>query len=201
MQQLVSTAKLLEHATDSHVDAGFIHLTSELAGEEIDDRWWMALPRSKVPIEDEPDRLWAWYSLVFPFAGDIASECVGLQTADGRIQGAIIYSLDGRSALEPGEGVVWAHYLATAPWNRRWLAESPQYSGVGKALLFRAVCHSYLLGLWGRVLLHSVPLERTIAFYRRFGFAETGYQVENMPVFELPRQRALDWMKQAGVLP
>jgi len=95
---------------------------------------------------------------------------------------------------------VYVDRLAAAPRNRHWLVADPLYRGVGKGLLLRAVCHSYLLGLGGRVNLVSVPRERTRRFYERRGLVAVREDDEGSIEYELSEQAAHQWLQEEGYL-
>ena len=106
---------------------------------------------------DEDDHHWVWRKLVGEHRNHLAWHFAACQTPDGEIQGAIGYRIDFRSILVPEAGSVYVDRIAVAPRNRSWLVKSPLYGGVGEGLLLRSVCHSYILGLGGRVNLVSLP--------------------------------------------
>ncbi|MGD9693457.1 MAG: hypothetical protein AB7G17_07935 [Phycisphaerales bacterium] len=110
----------------------------------------------------------------------------------------MIYSTDAESVLEPNSGAVYVDYIATAPWNRRGVTDSPTYRAVGSELLCQAAHHSHLLGLRGRVTLASLP--GALRFYRERGFLPTGDAVEGMPLLELPPDRSRAWLIEKGLI-
>jgi len=67
-------------------------------------------------------------------------------------------------------------------------------------LLLRSVCHSYILGLSGRVNLLSVPSERTRQFYERRRFTRLSKDDDGMVEYELGAEAAEGWLQQAGYL-
>jgi hypothetical protein len=66
-------------------------------------------------------------------------------------------------------------------------------------LLLRSVCHSYLLGLGGRVNLMSLPNERTRQFYEHRGFTRLGENDEGMVEFELDEAAAQTWLSRCRI--
>ena len=100
----------------------------------------------------------------------------------------------------PRGGCVYVDRIAVAPRNRSWLVSEPLYKGVGVALLLRAICHSYILGLEGRVSLISLPSERTRQFYERRGFTRLGEDDDGMVEYEMDDEVAQRWLQQAGYL-
>lgn len=76
--------------------------------------------------------------------------------------------------------------------------DPPIRGGVGKGLLLRAVCHSYLFGLGGRVNLVSVPRERTRRFYERRGLVAVREDEEGSIEYELSDEAAQRWLQEEG---
>lgn len=66
----------------------------------------------------------------------------------------------GRAA----QGLVYVDFLETAPWNRPEHVQTPEYRGVGQALLATAIQLSLDEGFKGRIGLHSLPQSED--FYR-----------------------------------
>ena len=123
------------------------------------------------------------------------------QTEDEDVQGAIGYRVDFKSYLAPELTTVYVDRIAGRPCaNRPWLVENPLYKGVRKGLLLQAVCHSYLLGLGGRVNLGSLPSERTRHFYDKTGFIRVGENDEGLIEYELSDQAAQQWLHEEGYL-
>lgn len=89
-----------------------------------------------------------------------------------------------RSWRRHQQRLVYIEALASAPWNRRELQETPYIKGVGSALLLYARQRSLELGYQGRVGLHSLPLVET--FYQRQNMANYGKdpEKENLRYFE-----------------
>ena len=110
------------------------------------------------------------------------------------------YLINGKSLLNSDASTVFIDYLAAAPRNREWLVDNPQYRGVGTALVFYAVCHSWLLGLNGRVTLVSLPSERTRKFYAQRSFTKVSESDDGIIEFELEPEAAQRWLKDMGVL-
>ncbi len=124
-------------------------------------------------------------------------EAVAVQTDDENVQGAILYWLNTTSFIDQGQGAVYVQALATAPRNRPWLVSAPLYRGTGDALLFRAVVHSYLLGLKGIVNLEAFDDPRLLKFYERRGFSVVGREDE-LPKLELGATEAASWLREGG---
>jgi hypothetical protein len=184
---------------NAEVPAKLVRLTRDLAAERIDGEWWK-LEVSRSLRAQEDDHHWLWRKIVGEHKNDRAWEMLAVESPGGAIEGAITYRIDALSQIESGEGTVYADRLATAPRNRHWLVNARIYQGVGTVLLLAAVRHSYLLGLGGRVLLTSLPRERTRGFYTRRGFQVTLEREDGMIDFELPTARAAAWLEEEGYL-
>jgi hypothetical protein len=80
--------------------------------------------------------------------------------------------------------LVYIEAIASAPWNRRELQETPYIKGVGTALLLYARQRSLELGYEGRVGLHSLASVET--FYQGQNMANYGKdpEKENLRYFE-----------------
>ncbi|HVA46503.1 MAG TPA: hypothetical protein VNH11_09025 [Pirellulales bacterium] len=195
-----SEIRLLDHWHGIEVSAALVELTRTLAANRIDAQWWQLEGVSKSKRAQEGDHHWVWRKLVGEHRNSLVWDFIGAQTDDGDIQGAISYRIDARSFLSPEFGTVYVDRLAAAPRNRPWLVPSPRFAGVGKGLLLRTVCHSYWLGLNGRVNLMSLPSERTRAFYENRGFIATRERDDGMIEYELPAESAQAWLTQEGLL-
>ena len=179
------------------VQAKLVRLDRQLAAQ-IDGTWWEGgLSKAR---KNEGDNHWLWRKLVGARRSDKAWEALAVQNMRGAVEGAMLHRIDAKSQLETGEGVVFIDRLATAPRNRPWLVESPEYRGVGSVLLLAAVRQSYSLGLGGRVWLTSLPNERTRMYYKRRGFVPIFTDEEGMIDFELPARKAQAWLQEEGYL-
>lgn len=87
---------------------------------------------------------------------------------------------------------LYGDYLETAPWNLelKAIGQAPRFSGVGGQLLAAAAQLSRLMGLRGRIGLHS--LRRSEDFYRRRGMTDLGPDPEyhGLRYFELTEEQA-----------
>lgn len=199
MDQLPSRIELFNVADNTPVGAVIARLTRPLAKEKIDGVWWKGLEAPRDKREREDDHHWQWAKMVGFLKNDRWHEAVAAQTSDNDVQGAILYWINTKSFLEAGRGAVYVQALATAPRNRPWLVPSPRYRGVGEKLLFRAVTHSYSLGLEGRVNLEAFNNERTTSFYQNRGF--TLVESENdddLAKLELAPNAAVAWLREGG---
>jgi len=200
MHELPSVIRLLDCWTGEECEARLVELTRKLAAAKIDGTWWKLKGVTKNKREREGDHHWVWRKLVGEHRNDLAWEFVAVQTKDDEIQGAIGYRIDAKSFLDAASTTVYVDRIAAAPRNRPWLMANPRCRGVGSGLLLRAVCHSYILGLAGRVSLASLPSERTRAFYDRKGFIITGEDEHGLVRYELSAEAAQRWLQQEGYL-
>lgn len=191
---------MVDRRSGEWCSAELVVLTRELAAKKIDGQWWKIAEKLLSSRKDEGDHHWVWRKLVGEHHNQLAWHFVACQTADGEIQGAAGYRIDYRSILVPEEGSVYVDRIAVAPRNRAWLVKNPLYMGVGVGLLLRAVCHSYILGLGGRVNLVSLPSEQTRQFYERRGFTRLNEDDDGMVEYELSDEAAQRWLEQAGYL-
>lgn len=181
------------------VRASLVDLSRKVAAQKIDGTWW-EISGSKRLRAEEGDNHWQWRKLVGEIRDEHAWDAIAVQSASGNIEGAMTFRVDALSQLEKGLGVVYVDRLAAAPRNRPWLVDPPKYLGIGTVLLFAAVRESYSLGLEGRVWLTSLPSERTRQFYRKKGFQEIFSDEDGMIDFELPKEKAEQWLRHEGYL-
>ena len=180
-------------------DASIVSVTRDIAKHQMDAAWWQ-IGGSKSDRQKEGDHAWSWTKIVGEVRQDRFANLVAVQTPDGEIQGAIKYLFDGESLLEPGEPSIFVEYLAAAPQNRDWLVNPPKYRGVGTALVFYAVCDSWISGRQGRVTLVSLSSEKTREFYTRRGFSEVSTLEDGNVEFEMTSIAAERWLRQRGML-
>ena len=195
---LPETVLIEDRRAGQGCEAEIVRLTKELA-KQIDSQWWQ-IGGSKSKRQQEGDHGWSWADICGSCRQDKWCECLGLVTADGIVQGAINYHLDGHSLLIPDDGAVFVHHIATAPRNRPWLVDEPQYKGVGSALLATAVRHSYLLALGGRVVIPSLPTEQTQQYYENRGFQQVDTDEDGIIDYELTPEAAQRWLREEGYL-
>jgi|RhiMetdeSRZDD1v2_1073273.scaffolds.fasta_scaffold124384_3 hypothetical protein len=188
----------LVRAADNHiVHAQFVRLTRAVAKTKIDGTWWEDLGASTEMRKKENDNSWQWAKKLGELRNNRWHEPLAVETQDGNIQGAILYWLNTSSFIEEEKGAVYVEGLATAPRNRPWLVPSPLYRGVGEGLLLRAILHSYVVGLEGRVNLLCFRDEKTGSFYKKRGFEIVGEE-EDLDRMELSPTKAFEWLKHEG---
>ena len=199
MFNLPDKVTLTDVVRKSECDASIVSLTREIAKHQMDAAWWQ-IGGSKSDRQKEGDHAWSWTKIVGEVRQDRFANLVAVQTPDGEIQGAIKYLFDGESLLQPGEPSIFVEYLAAAPQNREWLVNPPKYRGVGTALVFYAVCDSWISGRQGRVTLVSLSSEKTREFYTRRGFSEVSTLEDGNVEFEMTSIAAERWLRQRGML-
>ena len=199
MFNLPDKVTLTDVVRKSECDASIVKLTREIAKHQMDAAWWQ-IGGSKSDRQKEGDHAWSWTRIVGEVRQDRFAKLVAVQTPDGEIQGAIKYLFDGESLLQPGEPSIFVEYLAAAPQNREWLVNPPKYRGVGTALVFYAVCDSWISGRRGRVTLVSLSSEKTREFYTRRGFSEVSTLEDGNVEFEMTSIAAERWLRQRGML-
>lgn len=184
------------------VEASVVKLTRQLAQTEIDTKWWQLTGIPKNLREKEMDHGYKWSKRIGELVNNRWCDTRGVQTDDGRIQGAVLYWLNKLSFVEENAGAIFVESLATAPRNRDWLVTTPAYRGVGSGLLRSVVIHSYLLGLGGRVNLFAANDAASISFYMAKGFMLAGYDgdedEEKLPRLELSAKAAQRWLRVEG---
>lgn len=199
MLSLSDDVTLWDSPNACEIQAKIVKLDRKLAKSGIDKAWWRDQDlHNRRP--KEVDVGWSWSKPVGACRVDKFAEAAAVQTSDGVIQGALLYYLDGNSLVAPGNKSVFVHYLATAPWNRDWLVDPPKYRWVGSGLLFRAVCHSWLLGLQGRIVLVAVPSPHAQKFYDKWLFTRFSQDQNGTVEYELETAAAKKWLVQRGIV-
>ena len=199
MFNLPDKVTLTDVVRKSECDASIVSVTRDIAKHQMDAAWWQ-IGGSKSDRQKEGDHAWNWTKIVGEVRQDRFAKLVAVQTPDGEIQGAIKYLFDGESLLQPGEPSIFVEYLAAAPQNREWMVNPPKYRGVGTALVFYAVCDSWISGRQGRVTLVSLSSEKTREFYTRRGFSEVSTLEDGNVEFEMTSIAAERWLRQRGML-
>ena len=194
----LDTLTLKSTRTGGEVEVELIQLTRWLAYWRVNSSWWRFPGPFVSGCPDPEDSHWRWGSYLRRLRKNPWVRCAAIRTSDGFIQGAIIYRRDGASLLAPNTGTVYVEYLSAAPCNRRDYAARPLYRGVGEALLRLAIAHSYDWGLGGRVALFSLP--NAFPFYKKYNFVETGEREGRMIHYELTPDRAVDLLRNEGLL-
>lgn len=194
----------LQRADDSqYVEATIVRLSVDDARRLIDDCWWNLPEVSDEELRKEGDNHWKWALIVQGYGVSVLTECVAIISKEGYIEGAVAYSFNAKSRLEPNTGCAYIDRLSTAPRNRKRLVRQPLYKGVGSALMYWVLRESYNAGLGGRIALESLQTPDTIKFYESKGFVRTDLQhpYGGLPDYELPKTKAQAWLKREGDLP
>ena len=199
MLQLPHTVVLRNLIDQVDCDARIVPIDREMAKRKIDVEWWQ-IGGSRTKRKEEGDHDWNWTKFFGERRGDLHREMVAVVTEDDAVQGAMTYWTNGKSLLDSELGSVYVQYIATAPRNRPWLVDQPCFQGVGSVLLLYAVCHSYILGLGGRVTLVSLPTEKTKEFYANRGFTKIDEDEDGSMEFELTPEGAERWLREEGLL-
>jgi hypothetical protein len=136
----------------------------------IDLANWRKTWKPLLENSDEDDRSWDWGAkfMNYHYASDeyYAIEC------EERTQGLMLLDTDFHRSKEGGRNLVYVHFLATAPWNRKMLMKTPRFSLVGPLLLRHALVRSEELGYQFRLGLHSLPGSE--AWYERLRLKDYG---------------------------
>lgn len=178
--------QLLRRVDNQFVEA--ILLTAEDKHLEDFEQLWK--PQLRFTMEE--DRYWNWVFKTRIYRSDnfetYAIEC------DGETQGLMMIDVQRhRSQVDSRRRVVYVRSLATAPWNRVSLQETPRYRAVGGTLLRFARHRSFELGYGGLVGLHALPGAE--AFYEKMNMLNGGAdpESEDLTYFEWYRpQEATD---------
>jgi hypothetical protein len=114
----------------------------------------------------------------------------------GQTQGLMHLNLLQTSRL-PGhekQHLVYIDLLATAPWNRVRLVETPRYAGVGVVLVTEAILYSVEEEFGGRIGLQSLP--QSDGFYeQKLGMTKLEKRdVRHLNFFEFDPEGAQAWL-------
>lgn len=179
--------ELLDCQTNQSLTADICELTREIAKTGIDAAWWTKIRLSREQRRAESDSGWKWVKLLGElrthFGGNGYGWCV--RTPAGECQGAILYQVGGVSALDPDRPTVFCHRLASAPWNRPALTDTPAFRGVGKGLIKLAALHSFRDGFAGRVTVETYPDPPTRRWYEDMGFQPVAGDPDDILEYEL----------------
>jgi len=202
MIELPYAADLFDVDSNQVVSANVVVLDRDMIKHGIVAAWWQLPGTTGTQRRQEPDHKWPWIEVIGRErkAYGSAYQSIGIQTADGEVQGAITYWINKQSHLEPKKGAIEVDRLAVAPRNRPSLRQPPCFKGVGAVLLRHAIWHSYRLGFCGRIRLESVDSRQAHNFYRKHGM-EVIMEDEGYLEFELPAEAAETILRYEGFLP
>lgn len=183
---LPTKAQLRLRATSESITASIEPLTPKIAVNNFG--WW-----TDAKMDDSH---WPWVLFATACESDARSFGRAIVCDEGVVQGAVYAYLDSKTRS------VQVSRLATAPWNRKELFDSPKYSGVGTALLTSCMCFSHSIGYDGKLTLSSLDLPHTLKFYAAFGFKETGsVDGQGLKIFEMDTKTAQALLKGKGIIP
>lgn len=200
--EVPKTVWLFDCQTGINVEAAVVALSREsvkcLCPDWVEPNWWTDTP---LPDEakEEPDYDWDWVALLSRDQYKSGRFAVGLQTTDGRLQGALIYRVGVDSALDPAKKAIFVDRIASAPANREYLVQAPRFRGVGDALLRYAVAESWFYTFGGCVNLFPVA---NVDFYLKRNFKPTNVLDPKTGdvLYELSDADAESWLRECGVL-
>lgn len=161
-------------------------LTSEMSRDDL---------QAVLGDNEIQDAHWKWTEKVKERASALEWRSFAVE-AGGITQALMFVRLSG-FALEPTQRnlpLVDIDLLATAPWNRRRLAETPKYKGLGRLLMTAAISLSVDEEFKGRIGLHALPQAET--FYRDVcGMTDLGVDKTMMRYFEMTESQAMAFLK------
>lgn len=145
------------------------------------------------------DARWDWVGKAKVAAMMMGQETFAVECGD--TQGLMLVNLNGFGQLgvQKGRELIYVELLATAPWNRHKLVDSPRYKGVGRVLIATAISLSIDSGFHGRLGLHSLP--QSESWYRNeAGFTDLGLDApKRMHYFEATVDQAKDFLEEGAL--
>ncbi|WP_045320360.1 hypothetical protein [Limimaricola cinnabarinus] len=195
MKQAIGTIPLFGLESGKFHDAVLFQGVDLATLQGIEASWTPMFDTAAAENRPE-DAHWEWAAKALQaLQNPLNYEIFGIE-ADGKTQGMMLVVKGGakcfsRHPEHPRMPLVYVDFLATAPWNRRGLIESPTYKGVGRVLFMSAVSLSIEEEFAGRVALHSLPGAE--AFYRdRLSMTDLGADgdYQNLRYFELSTTQA-----------
>jgi hypothetical protein len=182
-------ADLFDSIADTHLEAWRTTWLPEVKAAK------QRLLDARLPAAQWPHDLhWEWDAKVADArATFLARKSFGI-ICGGELQGLMLVDLTrtGRIPSQIRKELVYVDFLSTAPWNRKELACTPRYRGVGRALILAAVELSMQEEFRGRIALHSLP--SADEFYRdKCGLTPLGKdpKYENLTYFEMTPEQAM----------
>jgi len=117
-----------------------------------------------------PDQHWDWRAKC-KYAAATQRRVFGLLNG-GHVEGTLVLEFGHTARFTPGLPLVYAEFLAVAPWNRRAIQRPERFRRLGTLLVGATVAISRMESLDGRCGLHS--LRTAEGFYRKIGMKEFG---------------------------
>jgi hypothetical protein len=165
-KEYVGVVPLLDRRTGEFVEAHLFRGLDQKNFSDYEQLWKPELDRARAASSswleaakfNAQDSHWMWTE-----KGAKANAHMSLETfaveCDGKTQGMILLNLVafGQLDVQKGAELVYVEMLATAPWNRKQLTDSPVYKGVGHILIGAAISLSIECEFQGRLALHSLP--------------------------------------------
>lgn len=197
-----SAVKILDCRTKQLVDATLIagatirqtQLAQTVWSKALDD-YLDKLPREKWPEHGG----WNWEIKHKKYGRLSAFEFYGIE-CDGDMQGLLLLStllVSSRITGQTRKQIIYALYLATAPWNLKLLTDEPRYSLVGSVLIAAAIQASRAERCDGRFGLHA--LKQSEGFYKNVcGMKDLGIDEQHqdkLRYFEMTRKGANKFLK------
>lgn len=145
------------------------------------------------PLRQKPeDSHWDWQRKAKVVNGILGYQSFAI-VLQGELQGLMVTN-DITSARLPqqfGKPLIYANFLATAPWNRPQIQDPPKFRGVGQVFVLAAVELSREAGFKGRVGLHSLPGAETF-YEEKCGMTRLGRDSshQNLFYFEMTETQA-----------
>ena len=196
-----SVIYLLQVATDKLVEAELFDGIGDHHLESWRKTWLpeiMAakerLIQSRLPGPQWPlDLHWNWDEKMADARATFLGRRSFCVLCQGGLQGMMLVDLTrtGRLREQTRKELVYVEFLATAPWNRKELACTPKFRGVGRALVRAAIELSLEEEFRGRIALHSLP--QADEFYQvKCGMTPLGKDAkyQNLTYFEMTPEQA-----------
>lgn len=157
----IQTAPLTQSESGERISADFVHLRDK--NVEDFDLLWQPLLREF----GQDDKAVSWR-----FKQQLAERQPNWEgyaiEYDSLTQGLLLLETQYHgSFFDWGNKLVYVEIIMTAPWNRRAIQRSPEFTGVGRQMMRFARQRSLELGYKGRVGLKALP--GAVGFYERIG--------------------------------
>ncbi|MGB8354988.1 MAG: hypothetical protein WCD79_13920 [Chthoniobacteraceae bacterium] len=142
--------------------------------------------------QNPEDSHWDWRRKSQALMGLLGYHSFAL-LCQNELQGLMVIN-DITSARLPGQfgkPLVYIQFLATAPWNRPEVEDTPRFRGVGNTFVLAAIESSRDAGFKGRIGLHALP--RAEPFYEeKCGLTRLGPDSshQNLVYFEMTETQA-----------
>jgi hypothetical protein len=147
--------------------------------EDYNNLWLPKFEEAKLKFHEEKifieDSHWDWGKKMNYIKDKLAFESFVIE-ADDKTQGMMIVDHATKfSRIENGKPIIYIFFLATAPWNRKLIMDTPLYGAVGKLLFYQAIGESIESKFEGRISLHSLP--GAVEWYKYLGMEDFGEDI------------------------